>query len=236
MTKKNYKYEVYLKHGKWPQQKPDFRQITIAQLFRISNSLRSEHRVLAILTTNKFFQENDLVSFQIRYELFLKQSAVLFEALKNIKTIIKEGDQNSKSLAALQKAANRFYAAPDNLYKVIKYIRNKIVFHLDPKIVTFMWSEMEFQKEKTLGIGKSKQKIDFVWSIISDMTLSYISRINDTNKIYALRRDHSVGSRARVSAAEDRGRRAHREVCFCASPRAATTTFFDANRLYRLNK
>jgi hypothetical protein len=35
---------------------------------------------------------------------------------------------------------------------------------------------------------------------------------------------------------KDRGRRAHREVCFRASPRAATTTFFDANRLYKLNK
>ena len=54
------------------------------------------------------------------------------------------------------------------------------------------------------------------------------------NKFYALRRDHSVESRARVFAAEDRGRRAHREVCFRASPRAATTTFFDANGLYKL--
>jgi hypothetical protein len=35
---------------------------------------------------------------------------------------------------------------------------------------------------------------------------------------------------------KDRGRRAHREVCFRASPRAATTTFFDAIRLYKLIK
>jgi hypothetical protein len=53
-----------------------------------------------------------------------------------------------------------------------------------------------------------------------------MTRVLPTTNFTRCGRDRFAGSRPRVYAAKDRGRRAHREVCFRAPPRAATTTIW----------
>ena len=82
--------EIRMRAGRLPPAQPKSHHISVIQLVRIVNALRAEHRLFAILDETGQLNEDNLIGSKIRLELFLKQSAILFESRKTIVFILKK--------------------------------------------------------------------------------------------------------------------------------------------------
>ena len=172
--------EIFIQDKTWPADKPDVELLLIFQLFRIVNSLRSEHRLIAILEQNNLFPDKDLMAYKIRYELFLKQSAFLYEALKKTRKLFGPITSSEETTLRIKKYTDRLSDSNDKIIKIIRHIRDKIAFHLDDDVVTEVWRQFDFHLQRTIGVGKTPRKIDYFWSIAEDISLTYLSNINGT--------------------------------------------------------
>lgn len=75
--------EISIKNETWPLEVPSQKILAIVQLFRIINSLRSEHQLISLLEVNGLFPEKDLVALKIRYELFSETECFFLRGFKD---------------------------------------------------------------------------------------------------------------------------------------------------------
>lgn len=120
------------------------------------------------------------MAYKIRYELFLKQSAFLYEGLKKTKKLFDSIPSGEETTLRIKKYTDRLSDPNDKIIKIIKHIRNKIAFHLDEDVVTEVWRQFDFHRQRTIGVGKTSGKMDYFWSIAEDISLTYLSNINGT--------------------------------------------------------
>ncbi|MFA6597111.1 MAG: hypothetical protein WCS69_05250 [Ignavibacteriaceae bacterium] len=155
--------------------------ILALQLTRLSNAIRSQMRIwrkIIIESEN----EDDIIKFKNRFDITLLLASILYESIKTYKK-----DIEIKILPCLVHETNRqkyfLYKERFDLkefennefLRLLKTLRDKIVFHFDKGIITRTIDKIDFDEEEHLiAFGTSIQIKDMFFSITDDIVLNYL--------------------------------------------------------------
>jgi hypothetical protein len=155
---------IYLtKQGQNSLQKSQM--IALLQLLRITNALRF-HMSLLLHTID---EKNKIYRLRSQLEIYSIMGSSYFEAVKEFyknlyKTLEPLSDDNDLKDLVNQydtKIKNfRAGKAPNEVLKIIDYIRNVFSFHMDPKLFKDCIIEDSAKEDMLIGIARSEKLID----------------------------------------------------------------------------
>ncbi|MHA1348073.1 MAG: hypothetical protein ACTSO3_16850 [Candidatus Heimdallarchaeaceae archaeon] len=147
----------------------------VIQLSRTINAIRANQRMYRRIDANVDFHNK-----KDRIEIILFHAALVWEGLKQFSIYrslfkkLKTWNKQLEDIRELQKEINNKNSFT-NL--IIKRIRNKVVFHFDPKIIKDIADKFQPNTEIIFMSSKSGTKLDSVFNLADDFVLNFILKI-----------------------------------------------------------
>ena len=152
--------------------------ILAIQLSRIVNGLRSNLRTILTVSNN-----SKMIETKDRIDLILIHGSMLHEALK----VFMRHNKKFRDMEVYQSEQEAFkeigWECNDNKSfnrKILKFIRNKLFFHFDHKVVFETLQKMTFPDGITFLQANSKQNKDVIYTLSDDVILAYLTGLDES--------------------------------------------------------
>ena len=173
----NHSWSVSIKKEVFEKLRNDKAFISILRLERILNTIRYSRS-----TTLYCADKNTPESKRDTNASFFLMCALLYEFIKNLYEDLKP---RFKDLQAFQNFQNLIESLISNEnYELIKKVRDKVMFHFDPKVFSVSLEKFQVKTESVMfGESHTEQYGDFYCHLADELTFQYLMKSPETNDI-----------------------------------------------------
>lgn len=155
--------------------------ILALQLTRLSNSIRSQLRLWRKVIVESE-NENNMIKIKNRFDITLLLASALYESIKTYKKDIENkmqycqvSKENESKYLFYKERYDKKEFEKNTFLRLVKTLRDKIIFHFDKDIITNTINQIHFDEEEHLiAFGASRQTKDVFFSIPDDIVLTYL--------------------------------------------------------------